>query len=349
MGANCCAVASEEQGVLVEIAKEVPKECGIDIFACTINKQAIPLEEDRSMTELFKGAAGSRRGGVADESVDQDRLRNFVRPVYEKDQKTRFAIAGVLKCDAKMAVLFSHLDGDELQEVIDAFQVLSFTEGQTLIKQGDAGDRLYICGSGRVNVFVRRPGQPNSSRGDKVTTLGAGALFGELALMYQAPRAATVVVESDSCTCWALDREPFKMLLAQTGQPTLEMYDGFLSELELLKSLNHFELSKLSGALESMLYDAGEEILTPGEAGQKFYIVEDGTCSAFIDGTELQQYGTGGYFRNIGDQVKMVNVRATGEGCSVLVGSKETFQSLPGPTQECLRNEEMQQCYAWTS
>merc|ERR1711924_492814 len=160
------------------------------------------------------------------------------------------------------------------------------------------------------------------------------------------PRAATVQIASPTCTCWALDREPFKMLLAQSGQAKLEIYEGFLREVELLQSLNHFELAKLSDCLESQLFDSGEEIVRQGDAGNEFFIVEDGTCAAFINGkegeVEVKQYEKGGYFGEIAlltDEPRKATVKATGEGASVLVCTKENFVNLLGPVQDILRRE----------
>merc|ERR1712113_326477 len=122
-------------------------------------------------------------------------------------------------------------------------------------RQGEEGDCLYIVSDGQVDVFVARPGPdgvlPVGQKGAKVVSLGPGALFGELALMYSAPRAATVTIASAKCKLWKLDREPFKMLLAQQCQTQLSLYEGWLSEVEILKSLNQFELAKLSELLSS--------------------------------------------------------------------------------------------------
>jgi len=298
---------------------------------------------EKERREQFRQGKGvQRRAGISDESVSSDKIQHYVRPVYAKDDVTKARIAETLKSNPKMQVLFGDLDGPTLQEMVDAFQVIEFNQGQEIIRQGDQGDRLYICGDGSVDVFVRRPGDAENVRGERVCNLGAGALFGELALMYQAPRAATVIIASPSCSCWALDREPFKMLLAQTGQAKLEMYEGFLKEVQLLKSLNHFELSKLSEALESQLFEGDEDIIRQGDAGETFFIVEDGTCSAFVDGAEVQKYQKGGYFGQFAlltDQPRKATVRATGQGCSVLACSREHFVNLLGPIQETLRNE----------
>ena len=58
-------------------------------------------------------------------------------------------------------------------------------EGQHVINQGDNGDYFYVIESGQFDIFVD---------GHPVGDIGAGAAFGELALMYSSPRAATVQV-----------------------------------------------------------------------------------------------------------------------------------------------------------
>jgi len=308
-------------------------------------------EEDRRRQAEMKAKGGQRRAGIAAESMDMTDVKNYVKPVYKKDEAAQTKIRETLRDNAKMAVLFGHLDGQALEDVINAFQVVNFKCGQDIIRQGEEGDRLYICADGKVDVYVKRPGHEDivkdpEGKGDKVVTLGAGALFGELALMYQAPRAATVTIASATCTAWALDREPFKMLLAQSGASKLEMYEGFLKEVPLLQSLNHFELSKLSDCLDSQLFEGDEEIIKQGDNGEEFFIVEDGTCSAFINGKdgeiEVKKYEKGGYFGEIAlltDEPRKATIRATGEGTSVMVCTKEHFVNLLGPIQEILKRE----------
>jgi len=193
-------------------------------------------------------------------------------------------------------------------------------------------------------VYVRRGAAENpGDKGPKVVTLGNGALFGELALMYQAPRAATVTIASPKCITWALDREPFKMLLAQSSTKQLEMYEGFLQEVPILKDLNHYELSRLSELVDSKLFDEGEEIIKQGEPGEEFFIIEEGTCSAYIGGAggekEVKQYKMGDYFGEIAllqDAPRKATVRATSDA-QVLAIAKEDFTNVLGPIQDILR------------
>merc|ERR1711959_755002 len=115
--------------------------------------------------------------------------------------------------------------------------------------------------------------------------LGAGAAFGELALMYNAPRAATVTASS-AAKVWGLDRESFQMMLATAENTKKSQYEGFLEKVEILKDLTRYEIAQLSDMLESELYDSGEAIITQGDEGNYFYIIEDGEAKAYITGEE---------------------------------------------------------------
>lgn len=198
-----------------------------------------------------------------------------------------------------------------------------------------------------MNVFVQRRNEDGTlpdGKGTKVVSLGSGSLFGELALMYQAPRAATVTVSCPCCALWRLDREAFKMLLAQSSQTQYEKYEGWLGEVEILKSLNHYELSRLSECMECDCFDGGEDIIRQGEPGDKFYILEDGTAAAYIEGPdgekEVKVYQEkGDYFGEIAlfkKEPRKATVRATGQGAVVISISQEDFTNILGPISEIL-------------
>lgn len=305
--------------------------------------------EDLRRQGQVKGSA--RRAGVAAESVDRSQVMQYTAPYYPKDQATCDQLKAVIRSNDKMQVLFGHLDEGQLNVIIGAFQETSSDTGQDLIRQGEEGDCLYIVKNGLVDVFVARPAADGSinpgDKGMKACTLGAGALFGELALMYTAPRAATITVVSSPCLLWSLGREPFKMLLMQQGQTQYEMYEGWLSEVDIFKSLNHYELSRLSEMMHSELFDTGEVIIQQGDVGDKFYILEDGSCAAYIDGEagemKVKDYvDKGTYFGEIAlltDAKRKATVRATGSGAVVLHISKEDFTQVLGPIQDMLKRD----------
>jgi len=305
--------------------------------------------QDQERFNMFHGA--QRRKGIAAESVNTQDIKDYVKPVYPKendDAKNR--IRNVLRNNPKMQVLLGHLDDNGMDDIVNAFKDCEASAGDTLIKQGDEGDCLYIIDSGQVDIFVARPrpdGKLPGDKGDKVLTCGADNLFGELALLYSAPRAATAMVNTEKCRLWQLDREPFKLLLMQKSQQQQELYQGWLTEVDIFKSLNHYELSRLSDLLTSNRFNEGEEIIKQGEHGNKFYILEDGSCNAYLQGHDgeklVKEYSQQGeYFGEIAllkDEPRKATVRAVGDGATVLSISKDDFTIVLGPIQDILRRK----------
>jgi hypothetical protein len=103
--------------------------------------------------------------------------------------------------------LFTGLPAPTLETLAREAEKVTALPGMPVIVQGDVGDRFYVVTAGEVVV---------DKDGTEVAHLGPGAGFGELALLYDAPRNATVTaVERTSLL--AVDRVPF--LVAVTAQP----------------------------------------------------------------------------------------------------------------------------------
>ena len=101
--------------------------------------------------------------------------------------------------------LFRPLPVPVLEELASKLIVVTTSAGEQVIREGDSGDRFYVIGSGEVDV---------SSDGRPVATLGPGDYFGEIALLRDLPRTATVEARVDS-RLYALERDEF--LSAVTG------------------------------------------------------------------------------------------------------------------------------------
>ena len=104
----------------------------------------------------------------------------------------------------------------------DAFQKKDFGSGEAIITQGDAGDVFYVLASGSCDISVAGKGS--------VKKATKGSAFGELALLHNAPRAATVTAEG-SVTTWCLDETSFKMILQGKSQTDQTKYIHFLKQV----------------------------------------------------------------------------------------------------------------------
>jgi CRP-like cAMP-binding protein/Zn-dependent protease len=99
---------------------------------------------------------------------------------------------------------FAHLGTDQLVELLERGEWLTVSPGQALVVEGDEGDSFYAVSSGRFDV---------EAGGQLKQTLGAGSYFGEIALLLDVPRTATVVARTPA-RVFRLDRAGFDRLLA---------------------------------------------------------------------------------------------------------------------------------------
>merc|ERR1712224_319875 len=147
--------------------------------------------------------------------MNPDELKNKPKTVIEKSDTDRKTIWAKLQQN----FLFSSLDEDAATDLINAVAEKHFPNGEVIMKQGDDGDYFYIIEEGEAHIFVTKEGVET-----KVLECGVGDSFGELALMYNAPRAATVKAVSD-IRAWAVDRHTFKLTLMESTIKKRERYE----------------------------------------------------------------------------------------------------------------------------
>lgn len=237
---------------------------------------------------IERPAAGRARQSVSAEAYgDWNKKKAFTPPEYPKsdEQKER------LKATLSKAFMFSHLEDAEFNIIIGATQEVQVEAGSQIIKKGEDGDTLYVIEAGRFDCSI-----PDEAGGERVVkTCFPGDVFGELALLYNAPRAATVTATEQSTT-WSLDRDTFSNVVKEAAQNKRNRYDAFLSKVPLLEQMDPYERAQLADALRVEPIEEGQTIVSQGEVGDKFYIVEEGDLAALKDGYQVMNYAEGDYF-----------------------------------------------------
>jgi len=105
--------------------------------------------------------------------------------------------------------LFEGLDDSELAKVAQICTEKRFSKGQIITQEGAAGDELYIITEGFVEIVLG--GRPTSAA-RVVVNLGEGQIIGEMSLLDQGPRSATVRAASDPTIVQAIPRREFDHL-----------------------------------------------------------------------------------------------------------------------------------------
>ena len=249
-----------------------------------------------------------RRSSISAEPILVDQESDVPLPVYPKTEDQLQRIRAYIAPDN---FIFWDLDEEQLSGVLNAMKETHVKAGTVVIRQGDQGDYFYVVESGLLHCFIADSAKYRSERdghldhgesegapldsaafhpnfGNLVQKCEPGSSFGELALMYGHPRAASVVAIQDS-TLWSLDRITFRTIILKAAHRRRTLYEHFLSGVPLLTSLSATERSKVADALVSKVYQDGEAVVKEGDIGDTFFFVEEGqaTVTKSKEGEEI--------------------------------------------------------------
>ena len=273
-----------------------------------------------------------RKTGVSSESMDPAKMKEQMKNItcVKKSPEVHEHLLAVV---AKSPLLRT-LDAEQKEMIVNAFTGPNvIPAGQDIITQGDNGETFYLIEDGQVEVYVLINGENK-----KVHQYKPGDAFGELAIMYNAPRAATCRAATES-KVWSLDRLSFKCIVVAASMQKREIYQGFLKGVKLLAECNESEIMTLADSLAEEQYHDGECITEQGEAGDYFYIVKQGKISCIKDGAEVLVLEEGGYFGEIAllePKPRQATCKAVGD-VKVLALDRATFTRVLGPMEDILK------------
>ncbi len=126
-----------------------------------------------------------------------------------------------MPCDAGMLAeveLFEHLNDDDRIRLAGLIDELSLLAGETLFNAGEPGESLYVVRSGEVELFIK------DTAGQRIplAMVGAGEVFGELALLDRSPRTATAIAMADTALL-ELDRDDLLLLFESSPKVALRL------------------------------------------------------------------------------------------------------------------------------
>eukprot|EP00484_Ammonia_sp_Unknown_P012962 CAMPEP_0197072040 /NCGR_PEP_ID=MMETSP1384-20130603/209895_1 /TAXON_ID=29189 /ORGANISM="Ammonia sp." /LENGTH=782 /DNA_ID=CAMNT_0042510853 /DNA_START=136 /DNA_END=2484 /DNA_ORIENTATION=- len=345
---RCKVVVANDDGKEVEIAQLAPGDyCGEQALLKDARRGAtVQAMEDTQCLVLNQSAfrqittennirfatRDAKRMAISAEKMDQFKSKDEEKADDDRERPDEETTKWLLK-SVEENILFSHLDEEQRLIVCSEMYRQSVASGEKLITQGEEGNTFYVVQAGEFVITVQDVGQ--------VDTLSSGRCVGELALLYNAPRAATVqCTSSEGGAVWGVDRAAFRKALMDVHTKSSNENISTLKKCELLQSLLSSELQLIDQALELQEFKQDDVIFKTGDEGDRFYIIKSGSIAGSAkDGTQFT-LSVGGFFGEralLTNEPRAATITCSSEKVECLTLSREDFNTLLGPLDDIMQ------------
>uniref|UniRef100_L7LYD3 cGMP-dependent protein kinase n=1 Tax=Rhipicephalus pulchellus TaxID=72859 RepID=L7LYD3_RHIPC len=277
------------------------------------------------------GRRKERAQGISAEPQSLRSIQDLIQTKfqeYPKSDRSRELIKQAIQDNDFM----KNLETVQIKEITDCMYPVEYAQDSLIIKEGDVGSVVYVMEEGKVEV---------TKENKFLCTLGPGKVFGELAILYNCTRTATVKAVSD-CKLWAIERQCFQTIMMRTGLVRQSEYTEFLKSVPTFRKLPEETLVKISDVLEETTYAQGDYIIRQGARGDTFFIISKGTVKvtrkapeeASSTGEEvfIRTLHRGDFFGEKalqGEECRTANIIADDpEGVTCLVIDRDSFNQL---------------------
>merc|ERR1712141_362504 len=268
------------------------------------------------------GRKVNRAVGISAEPQSLKNLQDLTTktfPEFKKEKKSRDLIRSAIMDNDFM----KNLEPQQISEIVDCMYPMEYAKGALIIKEGDVGSIVYVMEEGKVEV---------SREGKFHRMLPHGKVFGELAILYNCKRTATIKAAVD-CKLWAIERQCFQTIMMRTGLIRQAEHSAFLKSVPTFVNLPEDTLIKIADVLEENNYKNGECIVRQGAAGDTFFIIKKGRVEETMKEEKfIRNLHKGDFFGEKalqGEEKRTANIIADDEnGVICLVIDREAFNHL---------------------
>lgn len=230
--------------------------------------------------------------------------------------------------------LLENLSEDKIDRLADLMTEVSYNDGEDIIKQGDPGDAFYLLRKGACMISKTSNGQTL-----ELSRLKPPAGFGEMALMNNQPRGATIKAVG-KVDCFRISKEGFLSNIGDLVDAETESFGvKTLKKMDIFEGLSDSKMRLIARSLERKKFSADENIITQGEVGDCFYVIALGDVSVQINHVQVAVLSPGHYF----GEMALLNNDKRGATIAAITAveclciDKANFQTILGPLAEKLR------------
>ncbi|ESO03016.1 hypothetical protein HELRODRAFT_187100 [Helobdella robusta] len=191
-----------------------------------------------------------------------------------------------------------NLSAQNIKEIVEHMYPVEYKKGSVIIKEGDVGSIVYVMEVGLVEV---------TKEGMRLSVMTPGKVFGELAVLYNCTRTATVTA-LDPCKLWALDRHVYQGVLIRAEMMKEKEKMELIKKVPKYRNESENVLKHLVDTLDEMVYSKNSKIINQHDIVNCLYIISKGVVSEIKDdGKLLRTYKAGEYFGCV-DSIGTINL-----------------------------------------
>ncbi|KAL7538841.1 hypothetical protein ACHAWF_006228 [Thalassiosira exigua] len=334
MGNVCCGGEEEshKRGVAEHPSYFHGEDVAYDAHALDRERQIL-LHQKPKLTRLKRASIKSAPVDLGD--GDEGTCPCSDVPSHPKSAEVESFLLRAMKDN----FVFDSVDDEGRVRFAGAMQLQEFDEGEFVMRQGDDGDYFYVVEEGEVSFHVA----VDEEQSVRVGTGSRGSTFGELALLYDSPRAASVMAETP-LKLYKIDQRTFRVLLCSSRRQDRSNLISLVENSNIFKDLDNERVRRLVDAFTVVKSSPGDRIVNKGDKGTIFYIVKSGKVkidnighgiSKFDDQIlcEGDCFGEWALITKAG--IRAANVTAV-EQSTLLAISKGVLEGIIGPLREAI-------------
>lgn len=242
---------------------------------------------------------------------------------FEKIQKkiTKDDIDFIMR-SLKDSFVFFNLNDAEFEEIIASMFYGFVKEKEYVFKQDDDSNCFFVIANGAFEVIIS----------DQVKkTMRKGSCFGELGLLYNAKRSASLRAKEDSYV-WGIERRVFKKIIQAMNLSEYEENRSFIDKVSIFEGLTIFQKDTLAYNITTQKFLRGEHIVNKNDKADSYYLIKSGIVECYNDDKlirELQQGDSFGEQALYEDGHRTLSVKAKLETRCIAI-SRETLKTVFG-------------------
>jgi len=318
------------------LLRDDPRNAGI---VCQAKIEALKITREQFMKlGLNEKLEFAKRGAVGGAAADAE-----IKPPCDKTDADKTLISEALKGNVNLNNMIM-LNEAKTGAMLAVMWKEDIAANTAIIQEGDLNaDYFYVVNSGNFEVSKLKEGcsaEKQAARGSSVAVCSKGSSFGELALLYFAPRAATITATVDS-SVFVIARQQFKDILTKAEMDVSAEYIKHLDKVEILNPLKDTEKKQLAEALIDFSFGQDEEIFSQGEKGVLFYILIEGEVAVIVDGTEKAKLKATkdvahafGERALLSSETRAATIKVISPTATTLAVDKQSFDMLLGSLEE---------------